>query len=181
MKYFAMLALLFATAGSALGQDEVWKDKDGKPVPQTESMRSRNGLLGWLLVTPDANWQEKWETPPETAPHFSVTDTVERGGRVFVLIFFGNLSPAADGSANLTCDIDITRPDGTASMHQADAVCFRGMVKGKVNPGSIFLADQVIGFLGEPSDPAGKWQVRVTLKDNVRKTVLPLSTFFILK
>jgi len=44
-----------------------------------------------------------------------------------------------------------------------------------------YLAAPVIGFTGDADDPAGTWTVRVSLKDNLSKTVLPLKTSFTLK
>lgn len=179
MNYLAVIALGLIVASAAFGQDGLWKDKQGNRVQETESRRSLNGLGGWLLVAPDANWREKWDTPSNTVPSFSEAKTVVRGKQVFVLIFFANPKLTAEGRANLTCDLDATRPDGTTSIHQTDVVCFQGILKG--GPNNTYLAAPVIGFSGETSDPAGTWTIRVSLKDNIRNTVLPLKTSFILK
>jgi hypothetical protein len=98
---------------------------------------------------------------------------------VFVLIFFSNPKLGADGRANLGCDLDFIRPDGTVSVHQNDLVCFQGEVKG--GPYNVYLAAPVIGFTGDASDPAGTWTVQVSLRDKVSNTVLPLKTSFTLK
>jgi hypothetical protein len=58
-------------------------------------------------------------------------------------------------------------------------VCFQGETKG--GPYNTYLAAPVLGFTGDAADPAGVWTVRVSLKDNVRSTVLPLKTSFILE
>ena len=76
MKYLAIFVLGAALAASAFGQSEGWKDQHGKPVPETEARRSLNGFGGWLLVTPDLDWREKWDTPPDTAPHFREAKSV---------------------------------------------------------------------------------------------------------
>jgi hypothetical protein len=179
MKYLTIIALGLAIASAAFGQDGLWKDEHGNPAPETEARRSLNGLGGSLLVTSDANWREKWDTPSNTIPHFSEAKSVARGEQVFVLVFFANPKLTSEGSANLTCDLAVTRPDGTTSIHQTDVVCFQGMLKG--SPNNMYLSAPVIGFTGEASDPAGTWTVRVSLKDNFRNTVLPLKTSFILK
>ena len=179
LKYVFALAVGLALGGSALAQEATWIDEHGQPIPETEARRSINGLAGNLVITPDANWREKWDTPPSTVPHFNETKSVKRGQQVFVLIFFSNPKTGADGRADLTCDLDVVRPDGSASAHQDNAVCFQGEVKG--GPYSVYLAAPVVGFIGEATDAAGTWTVRVSLKDNLSKTVLPLKTSFILK
>jgi hypothetical protein len=179
LKYFFALAISLALGSSGRAQDATWMNEHGQPLPETEARRSVNGLAGFLLITPDADWREKWATPANTVPHFNETKSVERGQQVFVLIFFSNPKIGADGRANLTCDLDVVRPDGSASMHQDNAVCSQGELNGP--PYSTYLAAPVIGFTGDPDDAAGTWTVRVSLRDNLSNTVLPLKTSFTLK
>jgi hypothetical protein len=178
LKHLFALAVGLALGSSALAQATGWIDGRGQPVPETEARRSINGLGGSLLVTPDANWREKWDTPADTVPHFTEVKSIGRGQQIFVLIFFSNPKISADGRVDLTCDLDIVQPDGSTSTHQ-DNVCFRGEVKG--GPTTVYLADPVISFTGDATDAAGTWTVRVSLKDNESKTVLPLKTSFTLK
>ena len=179
LKYFFALIVGLAFGTSALAQEAAWLDAHGQPVPETEARQSKNGLAGFLLVTPDANWREKWDTPANAVPHFNEAKTVERGQQVFVLIFFSNPKKGSDGRADLTCDLDAVQPDGSVSSHQENAVCYQGELQGDTH--AMYLATPVIGFTGDANDPAGTWTVRVSLKDNVSKTVLPLKTSFTLK
>ena len=135
-------------------------------------------LADWLLVTSDIDWNQKWETSPTTVPHFTETHTVARGKNLFILTFFSSAKLNSAGEADVTCDIDVVRPDGSSSVHQFDALCFRGHVWGV--PTNLYLSRPTLDFVGEPSDPAGKWVVRITLRDNVRQVSLPLETSFIL-
>ena len=84
----------------------------------------------------------------------------------------------ASGDADVTCDIDVVRPDGTSSVHQVDVVCFGGALKGSTT--NVYLSAPILNFVGEANDPAGKWSVRVTLKDNIHHVSLPLKTSFTL-
>jgi hypothetical protein len=172
---FLLLALL---ALPAFGQ-EGWKGDNGQLSPNIESRKSINGFGGWLVVTSDADWQAKWQTPSDTIPHFTVAKSVARGKQVFVLTFFANPLLDGSGSANVTCDIDVQRPDGTTLIHQVDATCFKGHLN--ESPSHLFLSAPVIGFTGDPGDPSGEWVVRVSLKDNVRRVVIPLRTSFFLE
>jgi hypothetical protein len=73
-------------------------------------------------------------------------------------------------------DIDVKRPDGSSSSHAEDAVCFQGELLGP--PHNVYLCGPVVGFVGEPSDPAGTWSVQITLTDKIRKVRIPLATHF---
>ena len=168
-------ALLSASAPT----EGVWKDESGRPARETESQKSSKNFGGWLVVTSDADWKEKWQTPPETTPHFTTADTVKKGERLWILIFFVNPGVDAEHNADVTCNIQTIRPDGSFSIDQKNVVCFRGKVEG--DPHILRLAAPVIGYVGEEKDPMGKWQVRVTLKDNRRQVGLPLKTSFTLK
>jgi len=172
------LLLLALLALPALGQ-EGWKDAKGQPAPNTESRKSVGGFGGSLIVTSDADWQAKWQTPSDTVPHFTEAKTVARGKQVFVLTFFANPLLDSRGSADVRCDIDVVRPNGTTSIHQVDAPCFKGPLQGP--PTYLYLSNAVIGFTGDPGDPAGEWIVRVSIKDNVRQVAVPLRTSFVLE
>jgi hypothetical protein len=176
---FAIAIQLFLCLPTGASAEPFWKDENGNPVPNTEFRSAVNGFAGWLVVTPDADWQAKWETPSKTIPRFNTANTVRRDERLFVLIFFSNPKLTDKQMAEVTCDINVTRPNGTSSIHQVDAVCSRGELKG--NPSNVYLSAPIIGFIGEPKDPAGKWVVGVTLKDNIRHVSVPLTTSFTLQ
>jgi len=87
-------------------------------------------------------------------------------------------NPLLDGRglANVTCDIDVLRSDGSTSIHQVDTPCFNGTITG--SPNQMFMSFATLEFTGERSDPIGRWVVRVALKDNVRHVEVPLMTSF---
>ncbi len=154
---------------------EGWKDQARHTIEETDARKSKDGFGGWVVVTSDADWKAKWQSSPETVPRFTEAQTVKRGQSVFVLILFSN-PLIVGGMANVTCDIDVTRPDGTSSIHQPGAICFDGLLR--EDPHHVFLSGPVIRFVGEPRDPAGNWIVQVTLKDTARDVALPLKTSF---
>jgi hypothetical protein len=170
-------AILFASTVSA--QTGLWKDETGKPVPETQSRKSTNGFAGWLLVTPDEDWQAKWNTPSNTVPKFNEAKDVPRGKKLFVLIFFANPKVDAAGMADIVCDLKVTRPNRSASIDQKGVTCFNGRIMG--NSYNMYLSVPVIAFVGEPADPSGEWIVEVKLQDNARSVSLPLRTSFKLR
>lgn len=178
MKNFVSVSLFLTISAALFAQDNVWRDPSGKPAPRTESRNSVNGFGGWLLITSDANWRAKWDTPSNTAPQFNEAKTVGRGKEIFVLFFFVNPQVNNSGAADVTCDIEVVRPDGGSAVHNVNAVCFKGELKG---PQNVHLGAPVIGLRGDAKDPAGKWLVHVTLKDNIRHVSLPLKTSFVLQ
>jgi hypothetical protein len=172
-----LMALLALLVLPSLAQ-EGWKNEKGQPTSDTESRRSVNGFGGWLLVTPDADWQAKWQTPSSTVPRFKEATSVAIGKQVFILTFLANPLLNTSGEADVSCDIDVVRPNGTTQLHQVDAPCFKGAIHEP--PQHLFLSMAVLAFTGDPDDPLGPWVVKVTLKDNVRHAAVPLRTSFVL-
>ncbi|MDM0113874.1 hypothetical protein QTI66_17075 [Variovorax sp. J22R133] len=180
MRVLALFLLGLVTSLAALAQDEApWKDRYGNPVPDTESRRSVGGLAGWLVVTPDRDWREKWETPSVLGPSFREAKKVAKGQQAHVLVFFANPKLNGEGRADLACDFDIAKPDGTSAFRRADAVCFKGTIESGAH--KMYLAGPVVDVVTEAGDPVGTWTVKVSLRDKVRNTVLPLKTTFTLE
>jgi len=157
---------------------EGWEDENGRLAPNTDHRRVVSGFGGWLVVTADADWREKWETPQAVIPRFNEARAVARGGKLSILTFFTN--PALDGSrhANVTCDIDVLRPDGSFSVREVGVKCYTGPIPGDSR--NVYLSKPVLVFVAEANDPLGEWLVHVTLIDNVRHISLPLKTSFAL-
>lgn len=174
MRKAALLAVLLTA--SATAAEHGWKDKDGNPRPETESQKSVAGFGGLLVVTPDKDWEKKWNTSPETIPYFSGGSAVKKGGELFILTMFSNPQLDASGAASVSMDIDVTRPDGSSSSQAENAVCAQGKVAGPLL--HLYLCGQVIEFVAEPADPVGTWSVRIVLKDDVRKVSMTLATKF---
>ncbi|HEY9106478.1 MAG TPA: hypothetical protein VIN58_07345 [Roseateles sp.] len=172
---FALLASLSVTA-VAQSPLPSWKDANGRPLQETEAMKSSAGFAGSVLVTLDEDWQAKWNTPPQTRPEFRRADVVPYGKKVFVLVFFSNAKLDAQGNANVRCDLQLIEPGGKVALEQKDVTCFAGRIAG--SPYNLYLSAPVIGFSGDPGDPLGTWEVRVALRDVVRGVVLPLKTGF---
>lgn len=170
-----MLVLFSLTAFAQTG----WRAADGTPASNSDARKSVNGFGGWLVITSDADWLAKWKTPPKTIPRFNGVKAVAHGNKIFGLILFSNPLPDADGNADVTCDLEVVKPDGSSAYQQTDAACFKGKLKG--NRYNVHLAAPVIGFVGDPGDPSGKWQIRVVLKDDNRNVELPLKATFVLQ
>jgi len=176
---FAVSVLAAFLANSASAQSGFWRDKEGKPIAESDAMKSKNDFAGSLLVTTDENWKEKWDNPPDTKPNFNKAGAVPYGRKVFLLTFFANPKLDATGNANVRCDFKIISPTGTVSLAQNNLNCFSGRIAG--NPYNMYLSGPVIAFSGDPGDPPGTWAMEVKLRDESRGVELPLRTSFELK
>ena len=176
MKPVVAVLLAIAWSSPAGSQDEFWVDRDGNPTPDTEARKSVDGFGGWLLVTPDPDWDEKWRTSPETIPHYNEASTVSIGETLMTLIFFANPMVGEDGIVDVRCDLRVVRPDGSFSVEMTDYECFKGPIQG--SPSSIRLSNALLGFVGEPDDQRGEWVTEVRLTDMVRSASVELTTRF---
>jgi len=178
MRFIALFIILVIS--NTYASDEFgWNNPDGTLVPNTDAMKSINGFGGWLVVTPDLDWEEKWSTPSETTPHFSEAFEVKYGQQLTILTFYGNPAVSVEGSIEILCDIQIERPDRTYAINAKNVECATGPLHG--NPFNIRLTQTIIKYVGEIGDPPGEWKVSVILKDILRGIDIPLNTKFVLQ
>lgn len=178
-KILAVIIFNVAIFSAAFATDEGgWIDRAGNPVPNSDEMKSSDGFGGWLVVTPDSDWEAEWDTPSDHVPDFTTVEEVRVGEVLAILPLFINPKLDSSGFARVHCDIRIVRPDRTISMDEKNLNCFTYQLNR--DPRSIWLSALIPKFLGEPLDPTGKWQVELILRDMVRNIAIPLKTSFIL-
>ncbi len=176
-RYLFLLLLLFVPSGT-LAVDG-WVDSHGNRIANTESQRWVGGFGGWLIVTSDQDWKEKWNNPDGGTPVFREARDVELGEKITILTLFKNPQVDQNNRVDITCDIRITKPDGSVSYDENDIECAREELIGKRD--NVRLAHAIIDFIGELGDPYGFWVVEVTIKDNNANIVIPLKNSFELK
>ncbi len=176
----SLIVILYVSMLSAtIAYDEGgWVDRNGNPVPNSDDMKSAGGFGGWLVVTPDADWEAEWNTPSGHAPNFRTVDEVRVGEVLAILPLFINPKLDSNGIARVHCDIRIVRPDQTISMDEKNLNCFT--YKLTADPRSVWLSALIPKYIGEPGDPRGRWSVELVLRDMVRNIAIPLKTSFIL-
>ena len=157
---------------------EGWRNKDGKIDPNSDNMKSIKGFGGWLLITSDADWEEKWNTPTYVSPNFNEASNVSYGQKLTILTFFINPKVSDQGTINITCGVKITRPDNKVSVDNQNIECLKDIVI--ENPGNVHLSPIVIDYIGEEGDPPGEWIVEVNINDINRGASIPLRNTFIL-
>lgn len=166
---------LLLLSQSAIAQSG-WRDMQGNALPETDTIKSKNDFSVSLIVTPDKDWREKWNTPPETIPHFSESREASDGGELYILTFLSNPATNAVGETDVSCDMSVARPDGSKSVDEKDIPCFK--VKLTSDPHNVYLSSASLKYVAEPADPRGTWNVDVVMKDRVRGVQIPLHTSF---
>ena len=174
-----LVTLLLSISLVAHAQTEGWISGDGAPVANSDEMKSVNGFGGWLVVTPDSDWEEKWNTSSETIPEFTTAEDVSYGEQLTILAFYINPKTQSSGEIDISCDIKVTRPDGSSSVDAKHVRCAGGQLEG--DPRNVRLTSAIMEYVGEASDPPGKWIVEVVLTDRVRGIAVPLKTHFNLR
>ena len=155
-----------------------WVTRDGYKIPNSDAIKSLNGFGGYLIVTPDSNWQEKWNTSVETVPYFSESSNVSYGDKLTILTFYINPKRTKNNEIRIFCDIKVTRPDGSISVDEKNFKCAVGKIMGDLK--NVRLTSAILNYVGDKSDPPGEWVVEVTLKDKLRNIEIPLKTHFYL-
>lgn len=176
IRTLAALALLLPLAAQA---QSGWRNDAGDMLPDTASSKARDGFAASMIITADADWQQKWETPPEVAPRFELADEVGQGGELYILAFLSNPQLDADSMADVSCDLRITRPDGSLSGDEHDLPCFKTRLT--ADPTHVYLSTVGVKFTAEATDPRGTWTVDIHVTDNHRKVTLPLQSSFTLR
>ena len=176
--FFALSSLSYASYDKN-DEHEGWKTKDGKLVPNTDSMKSIKGFGGWLIITADHDWEEKWNTPSYISPRFNEAKTVKYGQKLAILTFFINPKLSDDGTVNISCGIKVIRPDKTVSVNQQDIECIKDAKI--INPRNVHLSPVYINYIGEEGDPPGEWTIEMNINDLNRGAFIPLKSSFTLQ
>lgn len=155
-----------------------WK-KNEPLVQYAGVLRSENGFSGMLVATSNADWGDNWTISPDQLPDFQRADSVGLNEKIFVLALFTNPVANENQAVDIACDLQLVKPDGSKSFSKKGVVCFKGITVGNLT--DLTMAIPVIGFAGEKDDPKGVWTVNITLKDNVSKQEVPLTTSFTYK
>jgi len=176
MKILLICFFLFLSVAATFSADDPmgWR-QDGKPIPNVDSRKSINGFGAALIITPDIDWEAKWNTPADSSPHFSTVDKLKIGSEATILIFFANPKLNPDGNVDVTCDIRITRPNNKITENKG-LRGFTGKLHGPAT--NTYLTESVIKFVGEQADPIGEWLIDVTVYDNCRQVSVPLRSKF---
>ncbi len=161
--YVTLLAALFP-----LTVQSAWIDSTGKPMPDTESMRSAGDFGVQIVLTADeGQFRQTWNSS-KTPPKLSTTNTVRLGAPVSAMLIFHGCSPNAGGVCDVASEFVLEAPDGSKTPAGGGPVW-----TGKPMPQRLLQlgqASMTVGF--DKTDPIGDYKVTANIKDRVSGRVL---------
>ena len=167
------LLLIFVMSLPLVAQG-AWIDLSGKPLPDTESMRS-DGIFGvQLLLTPDdKQFRQTWDSTTGT-PVLSATNSVRLGSSVAAVLIFHGCSPNAAGVCDVVSAFFLEGPDGTKTSAGGGPVwSTASLQEGRLQLG---LASLTVGF--DANEPVGNYSVIANVNDKVAGRTMSLIARF---
>lgn len=155
---------------------EGWTDLYGYPLPNTEDKKTIDGFSGWLLITSDQDWKDKFDREESGLPQLTTVNEIGLGEQITILTLYKNPQTDASNRINLKCDVKITRPDGSFSYDETNLECGSEELIGPAE--NIRRTYLVIDFIAELGDPYGFWTIEVVLSDENAKITIPLKKNF---
>ena len=152
-----LLVLLPFTAQSA------WIDPTGKPIPDTESMRSAGDFGAQIVLAADeGQFRQTWNSS-KTPPKLTTTNTVRIGATVSALLIFHGCAPNVGGVCDVVSEFILEGPDGTKTPAGGGTVWSgKPMQQGLLQ---LSLASMNVGF--DKTDPIGDYKITANIKDKV--------------
>lgn len=176
---FLVTTLFLSFSSASFSQSYGWKDGNNAHATDKASKRPVEGFSGMMMITPDADWEEKWNTLSGTSPFFNRVNEAKVGETIYVLSFFSNPKRNSLHVVNISCDIQIIQPDGTVAMTEKNRRCFHGVLRDTTE--MIYMTNATVSFMGEEKDPKGVWTVKLAMKDQLRTEPVMLTQSFTLK
>ena len=179
MKKFVGSLLAIAIAIWSSQATAQWRTKSGDTVPESEQVKSIDGFAAMLILTSDANWMDEWNTPTAHEPSFTSSKEVSLGGELHVLTVLSNPKLDPQKNADVTCDFQVQRPDGSYSIDVKGMDCFKTRLESE--PKNLYMTSATLKFVSESSDQKGTYKIVVTLYDKNRGVSITLSDAFVNK
>ena len=125
-----------------------------------QPVKASRELAATVIVSPDGDWVEKWNTPQ--APRITRLRTVEVDQKVTVGILVSGLRPVK-GRVRYSVAVQIIDPKGKVIFDPPD---FASRASGKAPSGNAFLlVNPTFDFSAEKSDPRGVYRFRAVVTD----------------
>jgi hypothetical protein len=155
--------VLFLALSLPLIAQSAWIDSSGKPVPDTESMRSAGNFGVQVLLTPDdKQFRQTWNSTKGT-PKLSSTNFVRLGSSVAAVLIFHGCSPNTAGVCDVVSEFLLKSPDGAKTPAGGGPVWTAAPLQGGLL--QLGQASVTVGF--DKTDPVGDYKVIANVKDKV--------------
>jgi len=168
-----ILVLLFVLSLPLLAQSG-WIDANGKPLTDTESMRSDGDFAVQLVLTPDENkFRQTWNST-KNAPILSSTNSVRLGSSLAAMLIFQGCAQDVAGACNVTSEFILESPDGTKTPAGDGPISSAAPLRKDIL--QLGKASLKIGF--GANDPLGNYKVIANVKDKISGRILNLTAGF---
>lgn len=155
------LTLLFALLPFAA--HSAWIDSTGKPIPDTESMRSAGDFGVQIVLTADeGQFRQTWNSS-KTPPKLSTTNTVRLGASVSALLIFHGCSQNVAGVCDVIAEFVLEDTDGKRMPAGGGPVWSGKPMQQRLL--QLGQASMTVGF--DKTDPVGDYKITANVKDKV--------------
>lgn len=153
--FFAMFLPLIAHSA--------WIDSTGKPIADTESMRSSgNFAVQVVLTSDDKQFRHAWNSTKGT-PRLNSTNTVRLGSPVSAVLIFHGCAPNAAGICDVISEFVLESPDGIKTPAGGGTVWTGAPLQGGLL--QLGQVSMTVGF--DKTDPVGDYKIIANVKDKV--------------
>lgn len=149
-----------------------WVSPNGKPIPETASMRSAGNFGVQLILTGDQDkFRQVWNSS-KTPPTLSTIDSVRLGGEFSALLILHGCTPDARGLCNVDSEFILEAPDGSRTPMEHSPV----WTEKSAPPRLLLLGRNSMTVQFDQADPPGIYKVIANVKDQVSGQTLSVSS-----
>ena len=157
----------------ALGPEmrgDCWR-QHGQTTPLPHYMSCVGDFAGALGMTKDVGFFGEWNKLGQLI-NLPEQKVVRADEAITSAIMFSGAGADAQGMAQVTFDVILTKPDGSGAGAKTDLRCWVGLPP--PDPDTIELCEQYVQFRMAPGSAPGQYTVTVYLRDHVKKNILRL-------
>jgi hypothetical protein len=138
-----------------------WIDPGGKPVPNTESMRSAGNFAAHLVLTRDEQqFRQTWNSTKGT-PKLSSTNSVRLGSSVAAMLIFHGCMPNGSGVCEVVTEFILEGPNGVQTPAGGGPV----WSSAPLQPGLLQVGHTSMNVGFDGNDQVGNYKVIANVKD----------------
>jgi hypothetical protein len=115
------------------------------------------------LTRQDASLDWWYAIPTEFTPKINAIDQVAKGEYFNIIPFFKNYNTSTNGTAYITYDLKIIRPDGSID----EVLTHADGHSGKATPPNLIAARSVLHVSFDAEDPYGEYTIEATAYDHI--------------
>ena len=171
-----ILGIVFMLCGTLYAADSTNTSTPvGAPLKADSiALGETNGFGVQFFLVEGEKFFSDWEKPEP--PRIAPISVGKRGVPICTAVIFVGAGLKPDGSADVTYDTVVRKPDGSVYANDKNLVG----AQGKIDPApkALQLARDFTGIRIEPKDSAGVYTVEVVVRDNVKKVELRLMRKF---